>query len=554
MISHRAVGELLIKSGVVSAQQLEKAAEESTRRGVGVEDVLVESGALSERQLADVFCEQLGLEYVDISGLVVSAKLSSAVPGSIAIRYGVAPVRVGENELWLAMKNPLDFIAVEEVRALSHRRVVPVVCTRTALERAIDVMYGSDGLVGAIAELESVDAENEEPAPKPAESTLDGSAPAIRVVNLLIERAADERASDIHFEPREGGLYIRIRIDGVLQNWFVLSREVASPVTTRLKVIGGMNIAERRLPQDGHASVTVRSEKIDLRISALPTIHGEKVVVRLLRDMGELLAKENIGLTNDDLVKYDELLKRRSGMILIAGPTGSGKSSTMYSMIREMNTTGVNIVTLEDPVEYNIDGVNQVQINDKTGLTFAVGLRAVLRQDPDIICIGEIRDGETASIAMRAAVTGHLVLSTVHTNDAASAVERLMDIGVEPYMISAALKGVMSQRLVRRICPACRAEYLPEKGGVEEGFDPPAPNGRFYRGTGCRECFGTGYRGRTGVFEIAASSGRNLLRTESGEFRFTEQYTTLVENCRRLVREGVTTVHEALRVIGSAGE
>jgi len=314
------------------------------------------------------------------------------------------------------------------------------------------------------------------------------------------------------------------------------------------------------VPQDGRANVRVKQSDVDLRMSTLPTIYGEKVVIRLLDKSARLLDKGRIGLTGEDLGKYERLIRQNSGVILIVGPTGSGKSSTMYTMIRELNREQVNLVTLEDPVEYNIAGINQVQINEKTGMTFSGGLRAILRQDPDIIAVGEIRDGETAQIAMRAALTGHLVLSTIHTNDAVSTVERLLDIGVEPYLIASALSGVISQRLVRRICPECREEYQPPEEELADIGLQPGTEHKFYRGRGCPACFGTGYRGRTGVFEllivdrklrgaISAGAGREeidaLVRREG-------RFTSLADNCRRLVIEGVTTIEEARRITNSA--
>jgi type IV pilus assembly protein PilB len=383
-------------------------------------------------------------------------------------------------------------------------------------------------------------------------------APAIRLVNAIIERAVTERASDIHMEPRETEFSIRMRIDGLLRDVLTVPRELQAAVTSRIKVMSGLDITERRLPQDGRFNVKVRDKDIDLRVSTLPTVYGEKIVARLLDKSGMRLSRDSIGLVGDDMEKYKRLIRIKNGVILIVGPTGSGKSTTMYTMIGDLNQRDVNLVTLEDPVEYNIDGVNQVQINEKVGMTFASGLRSILRQDPDIIAIGEIRDGETADIAMRSAITGHVVLSTLHTSDALGTVERLIDMGVEPYLVASALKGVFSQRLVRRICPHCAQPYNPseeEQGELGLEYNPERV---FYRGKGCPECFDTGYRGRTAVFEIfpltiqvrrmiAKGSGREaieaLLKDPNSGF------VSLKDNAIKLVEEGKTTSDEVLRVV-----
>ena len=367
-----------------------------------------------------------------------------------------------------------------------------------------------------------------------------------------------ERVSDIHIEPRETDVAVRMRIDGMLHKILTVPKDLQSSVISRIKIMGGMNIAERRIPLDGRANVRIKSQDIDLRISTLPLIYGEKVVIRLLNKSTDLLNKAGIGLSGPDLDKYAKLISNHSGVILIVGPTGSGKSSTMYTMIGELNREEVNLVTLEDPVEYNISGVNQVQINEKVDMTFANGLRSILRQDPDIIAVGEIRDGETAEIAMRAAITGHLVLSTIHTNDAISTIDRLKDIGVEPYLIASALNGIISQRLVRRICPNCKTAYKPTQEDLEIlGMDRDS-DVTFYKGKGCPYCFDTGYRGRTGVFEILmmnretrrciaeGGSKEQLVQAAEGA-----DYVSIRDNCRRLVLEGVTTADEARRTINS---
>ena len=350
---------------------------------------------------------------------------------------------------------------------------------------------------------------------------------------------------------------MRMRIDGVLRTILTVPKELQASVISRLKIMGGMNTSERRVPQDGRANIRLKKQDIDLRINTLPTIHGETVVIRLLDKNESLFDPKGIGLAGSNLEKYNRLIHANNGMVLIVGPTGSGKSSTMYTMIRELNDDSVNLVTLEDPVEYNIDGANQVQINEKTGMTFASGLRAILRQDPDIVAVGAIRDGETAEIAMRAAITGHLVLSTVHTFDAASTIDRLVDIGVEPYLIASGVRGVISQRLVRKVCPHCREEYRPSPEEFEAIGLRYDPGVRFYRGSGCPMCFGTGYRGRTGVFEILVIDRALRSRITGGATREelkdaierTGSFKTMEDSCRELVLTGVTTVEEARKTI-----
>ena len=528
------LGDLLISAGLINEEQLEEGLRLQKGSGKRLGTVLQENGIITETDLIEALQMQLGIEFIDLSKVNIPTELVQMVPKNIAKQYQVVPVRLNRDELYIAMSDPLNFYAIEEVRKAARRKIVPMVAMSAAVERAIQVLYGNEGAAKAIEEMKR-------------EAAASGE-----------ERAVTERASDIHMEPRETEFSVRMRIDGLLRDILTVPRELQAAVTSRVKVMSGLDITERRVPQDGRFNVKVRDKDIDLRISTLPTVYGEKIVARLLDKSGRKLSRDSIGLTGDDLEKYLRLVKIKNGVILIVGPTGSGKSTTMYTMIGDMNTREVNLVTLEDPVEYNIDGVNQVQINEKVGMTFASGLRSILRQDPDIIAVGEIRDGETAEIAMRSAITGHVVLSTLHANDALGTVERLIDMGVEPYLVASALKGVFSQRLVRRICPNCRQAYEPsEEEQAELGLEY-MPGRTFYRGTGCPECFDTGYRGRTAVFEIfplsvqvrrliAKGAGREaieaMLKAPGSDF------VSLRENAIRLVENGTTTSSELLRVI-----
>ena len=563
-IVHMRLGELLVASGTITEEELERglALQKGTKDRLGT--VLINNGILTESQLIEALQMQLGIDYVDLTKTNIPPELAQVVPKNLAKQYQVVPVKIVNDELYLAMSDPLNFYATEEVRKAVHRKIVPLVATSSSISHAIQTLYGNEGAARAIEEMKREAAASGETYTQDAafiSNQIDdsvNSAPTIRLVNSIIERAIVERASDIHIEPREKDLEVRMRIDGIMRQILTVPKDLQNSVISRIKIMSGMDIAERRLPQDGRFNVRVRDKDIDLRVSTLPTVFGEKIVARLLDKSGGRITKAAVGLSGPDLDKFEKMLDTKSGVVLVVGPTGSGKSTTMYVMINELNTPEVNLVTLEDPVEYNIDGINQVQINEKAGLTFASGLRSILRQDPDVIAVGEIRDGETAEIAMRAAITGHTVLSTVHTNDAVGTIERLVDMGVEPYIIASALRGIISQRLVRRICPNCRKAYTPTADELRDlGLDM-TPDLQFYRGAGCAECFNTGYRGRVAVFEMlpVTSDVRRLISARASRDDIEAQlkspssgFVSLRENAVRLVKEGVTTGEEILRVI-----
>ncbi|RNL47090.1 GspE/PulE family protein [Paraeggerthella hongkongensis] len=559
---YKRLGDVLLDAGLVTEEQIEHALlqQKTTKRRLG--DELIAEGVITEAGVIEALQMQLGVEFIDLSQIDLDPEMSRVVSKNVARQYNVVPVRTTPDEVYLAMSDPLNFMAIEAVKHATRKRVVPMVAMHDAIMRAIMTLYGNEGAARAIEEMKrdarpADDSSNGFAATSLGDDADAQSAPTVRLVNSIIERAATERASDIHLEPREADLHVRMRIDGLLRTILTVPKELQASVISRLKIMGSMNTSERRVPQDGRASIRLKKQDIDLRINALPTIHGETVVIRLLDKNDSLFDPQGIGLTGENLEKYNRLISSNNGMVLIVGPTGSGKSSTMYTMIRHLNTDSVNLVTLEDPVEYNIDGVNQVQINEKTGMTFANGLRAILRQDPDIVAVGEIRDGETAEIAMRAAITGHLVLSTVHTFDAASTIDRLVDIGVEPYLIASGIRGIISQRLVRLVCPHCRQEYDPQPEEFEAIGLPYDAHVKFYRGTGCPLCFGTGYRGRTGVFEIltldralrASITGGATREELQGAIECSGSFKTMEASCRELVLSGVTTVEEARKTI-----
>lgn len=561
-MAYMRLGDLLIAAGVIGQEELQKALsiQRQTRERLG--DVLIENGMITEQHLIEALQMQLGVDFVDLTAVSIPLELAKFVPRSIAKKYCVVPVKLVKDELYVAMSDPLNFVAQEEIKAASHKQVVPMIATRRATESAINTLYGNEGAARAIEEMKREAGDSQtDIIPAQMAQTADNAAneaPTIRFVNSVIERAIAERASDIHLEPQEGEMVVRMRIDGALRRVFTVPSNLQATVISRLKIMGGMNISERKIPQDGRAMYSAKGKDIDLRINSMPTVHGEKMVLRLLDKSAGSVSRQSIGLEGEDLEKYEALLKNTSGVILIVGPTGSGKSTTMCAMLRQLCSEETNIMTLEDPVEYDIPGVNQCQINEKTGMTFAAGLRAILRQDPDIISVGEIRDGETAQIAVRAAITGHLVLSTLHTNDAVSVIDRLEDIGVEPYLISSALRGVISQRLVRKICPHCKKAYRPNAEELEMLGMPEDSDAVFYRGEGCQECFHTGTRGRRAVFEILTLNShlRRMVSSKADsetvkETALREGFVTMKENCRRLVLRGEISAAEAAKAINS---
>ena len=567
-MAYKRLGDLLIAAGTITPEELDMGLQRQKETKERLGAALISAGIITEAELIEALRLQLGIEYIDLSKTTIPISLAQVVPKNIAKQFQVVPVRMERDELYLAMSDPMNFYAIEEVKKAVRKKIVPMIATTEGVEHAILVLYGNEGAARAIEAMKR-EAPTEEDNGEEAQFTGNilndniNDAPTIRLVNSIIERAILERASDIHIEPKEKELQVRMRIDGVLRKILTIPKNLQNSVISRLKIMSGMDIAERRIPQDGRFNVKNKKREFDLRVNSLPTVYGEKIVARLLDKRAGYLTPDSIGLMGDNLKKYQRAIHCTSGVILIAGPTGSGKSSTMNTMISQLNTEEVNVVTLEDPVEYNIDGVNQVQINEKTGMDFANGLRAILRQDPDIIAVGEIRDGETAQISMRAAITGHVVLSTIHTNDAVGTIERLEDIGVEPYLIATALRAVISQRLVRRICPKCKKSYEATAEEVRRLGLSTEHKHIFYRGEGCADCFNTGYRGRIGVFEIleitpeirpliSRQAGRPAIEQELASAH--SEFKTLRENAIQLVEEGITTAEEVQRVIYETGD
>ena len=569
-MAKKKIGELLVEREYITENELEFALDmqKQTREKLG--EVLVNNKIITPEEVAKMLGVQLGVEYIDLTRIQVPEELAAIVRRNVAKQNRLVPVKKQQDTLYVAMDDPLNYFALDEIRKSSNLKVIPMIATSAAIERSINTLYGNENANKAIADYKKELGEDDKKlSGEPTYSNFDfvissnaisgdgESAPTIRLVNSIIERAVLERASDIHFEPREHEMEVRMRIDGILRPILKVPKDLTAAAIARIKTMSGMDVAEKRVPQDGRFAVSVMNKNIDMRVSTLPIAWGEKVVCRLLDKANTDIDKEMLGLRPDDMVKYEKLIHYKNGVMLLVGPTGSGKTTTMYAMLNELNTPDVNLVTLEDPIEYNIDGLNQVQINSKINMTFASGLRAILRQDPDIVSVGEIRDGETAEICMRAALTGKLVMSTIHTNDAVGAIDRLVDIGVEPYLISATLRGVISQRLVRRVCQYCAEEYEPTQSEADSLGIKIEPRTRFRRGKGCQQCFGTGYSGRIAVFEIMMITPkiRDLIYQRAGRTAIEEElkspengFVSLKQAATMLVFDGVTTVSEVLRI------
>jgi len=558
------LGSILIRAGLITEDDLSRARQLQSTNGQHITDALVEIGAVTEAEVQRALAREFGIECADLSGLRVDRSLLHLVPREVAVKHCVFPVSLEDGHLLLATADPLDTEADDIVSAASGKLIKPVLAARAELRAVIQNYYQSDEVIFDAAAsgldgdaMEILGAEDALMTLEELESSAE-RVPVVRLVSLIVSGAYRRKASDIHIEPRENTVVVRYRLDGLLHTVLHLPKRLQAPVTSRIKVIADMDIANSRCPQDGRAKVRIGERNLDLRISTLPAMHGETVVVRLLDQGQEAYDMQALGLGE---AAYDTLhacLSQPKGMILLTGPTGSGKTTTLYGALQHLRQDTTNIVTVEDPVEYQILGVNQVQVNVRAGITFASGLRSILRQDPDVIMIGEMRDLETAEIALRSALTGHLVLSTVHTNDAPSTIARMVDMGLEPYLIASSLLVVIAQRLVRRICPACKApdaEALPLPA-----VGPPGGDGapQFFRGVGCTECEGAGYKGRIGVYEVMPItegiaeliSAREPTAIIAHAARRAGMRTLLEDGLAKAVA-GVTSLAEVLRVCGS---
>ncbi len=552
--------QLLLARHLLTDEQLEEARDTALQRGRSLGRVLIELGYVSEAGLVAILAEQLGLEFIDLSETPLDASAVGLVPQTTARRHSCIPVRIEDEKLILAMADPANVVAVDDIRALTKRDVRTVVATKVDVQGAISRYYRLDSAAESLAEEAATAHDDEQKSLEEAVGSAGAEdAPIIKLVNMLITQAVNDRASDIHIEPQERDVLVRYRVDGVLHEVMRPRKSVQAGMTSRLKIMADVNIAERRLPQDGRISLTVQGKQIDIRLATLPTVYGEKIVMRILDKSSVLLELSDLGFLPGNFERFEKSFVKPYGEILVTGPTGSGKSTTLYATLNILNKPDRNIITVEDPVEYRLPGVNQVQTNPKAGLTFSSALRSILRSDPDVVLIGEIRDRETAQIATEAALTGHLVLSTLHTNDAPSALTRLIEMGIEPYLVSSALDCVLAQRLARKLCEKCKEPYVPTDEELHSSHFPM--NGqseppKLFKAAGCSTCAGTGYKGRMALHEVMPVTEeleRCVVEGASSEVAkkvaIEQGMLTLREDGMAKVLAGKTSIQEILRVV-----
>jgi type IV pilus assembly protein PilB len=553
------LAEILLEQGIVSQEQLDAAVAEQTATGKRLGRILIDMGLVKEQDLVAALASQIGLRFVDLSDSQVDATASAMLPEQVARKYRALPIGYEEDKLVVAMADPANLFALDDIRTITGMDVQPVVATAADIEAAIRKYSHFDESVETVVSEASAAAEDDVlELERLAQSAVD-EGPIVKMVNLLITQAIGDRASDIHIEPSERDVRIRYRVDGVLHEVMRSPKNVQAGLISRLKVMADINIAERRVPQDGRISLTVGGKSVDLRVATLPTVYGEKVVIRVLDKSSVLLRLEDLGFLEEAYKSFEVAFTKPYGAILVTGPTGSGKSTTLYATLNQINSPERNIITVEDPVEYRLAGINQVQTNNRAGLTFASALRSILRADPDVVLIGEIRDRETAVIAIEAALTGHLVLTTLHTNDAPSSLPRLVEMGVEPYLAASAIDCVVAQRLLRKLCMKCKETYKPDKAELEQAGYPEflwEDIDELFRPAGCSACAKTGFRGRLGIYEIMPVSEdieRMVVeRASSDEIKRSaagDGMIQLREDGLEKVRTGVTSIQEVLRVV-----
>lgn len=556
--TRKRLGDLLLEVGIISKEQLDKALELQRTTGKKLGDILIEEKFTTQDSIIQVLEFQLGIPHVKLDKYDIDPTACLLISENMARRYGLIPIRQQDGMLMVAMSDPLNVFAIDDTRIFSGMEVQPVIASLGDINKAIDKYYSKQKAMQAVEEFKKEQGSslkiNSEDVDEQTKDEINNS-PAVKLVNSIIEQAVRNRASDIHIEPFEKYVKIRYRTDGQLFEVMRPEIDIMNAIAARIKIIGGMNITEKRLPQDGRISVQVDDRELDLRVSILPTVYGEKVVIRIADKNSFIISKDKLGFKEDDKKKFENMLLNPHGIILVTGPTGSGKSTTLYSAVSELNKPDINIITIEDPVECMIEGVNHVQVNYKTGMTFAVGLRSILRQDPNVIMIGEIRDSETAEIAVRSAITGHLVISTLHTNTAAGSVIRLIDMGIEPFMVATSVVGVIAQRLIKKICNNCKeADVATEKQLEMLGLEGNQKI-KLYSGRGCPVCNGTGYLGRLGVYEVMTITKKHkeLINNRCAEDDLLKVsieggMKSLKENVKEYVLSGMTTIEEMIKI------
>lgn len=558
MVRKQNLGQLLVQGGYLTPPELTEYLEVATSQGRRLGEVLVEKDVVTQDVIQRLLENQHRVEFVDLESIVIDPDVIALVNPAIAKKNVLAPVKLdNEGVLHVAIEDPRNFKALDEVRTITRKQVRPMMAAKASIERFIERAYTQGEAQRAVSEYIQESAERVVEEAVVSEADIHAS-PIVRLVNSIMDQAVQQRASDIHIEPLADTIRVRYRIDGILRQVQDAPISTLPALIARIKIMGGLNIAEKRVPQDGRFAVKAAGKEVDIRLSTVNTTFGEKAVMRLLDKANFMIPKEQLGFTEENLKKFDQLLSSPHGIILVAGPTGSGKSTTLYSMLNEINTEDDNLSSVEDPVEFQMPGINQIQVNVKAGVTFAAGLRALLRQDPDIIMIGEIRDPETVEIAIRSAITGHLVLSTIHTNDAVSTIVRLEDMNVPSYLIAASLEGVISQRLLRRICENCKDEYTMTESEAEEiGLDLSLySDATFFKGTGCAQCRDTGYRGRMAVHEvlIVNSEIREMIHkkrplAEIQDAAVRQGMVTLKDSAIKHLVTGRTTVSEVASIL-----
>ncbi|MGL4761763.1 MAG: GspE/PulE family protein [Sarcina sp.] len=548
------IGDLLIDHRKITNLQLIEALEEQKESGKRLGEIFIDKGLVTEDDIMTILEKQLGIERVDLSRIPIDKNVTKFLNEGICKKHIVFPFGISEDgkKVKIAFSDPLNMFAIDDISfATNNTPIETYIARKEDIESTVAKFYSGRKVQNAASEL----SKEKQASKKKKDIELDDikNAPAVKMVDQILADAVNQKVSDIHIEPYEDVIRVRYRLDGTLKEILHIDIEALSALITRIKILSGMNIAEKRIPQDGRIVTEINGTDVDMRVSSIPLITGEKIVIRILDKNNYKIGKEKLGMNDELLSKLDKIVKSPFGIVLVTGPTGSGKSTTLYTVLSEINDGKKNITTIEDPVEYTVDGINQVHVNSKAGLTFAAGLRSMLRQDPDIIMIGEMRDSETAQIGVRAAITGHLVLSTLHTNDAASSVLRLIDMGVEPFLAASAIKGVIAQRLVRRICPSCREDYLASRYekkllGIDSNEDV-----MLSRGNGCTACGQLGYKGRIGVYEILQVDREIkdliLVTKNSDELKdlaIEKGMKTLAMSCKELVLSRQTSMDELM--------